>query len=163
MDRIKLTKGESAIVDADDFNMLSRWKWHYTNGYARTSISLGYFNKKQKKLHILMHRLIMNCPSNMEVDHINHNPLDNRKQNLRIVSRKQNGANRKLNINNTSGFKGVCWDEKCTNKNKKWVARIHTNGKIINLGRYLTKKDAAIAYNDAAKKYFNEFASLNIL
>mgnify|MGYP001579989416 CR=1 FL=1 len=85
--------------------------------------------------------------------------LDNKKDNLRICTNSQNGMNRKLNNNNTSGHKGVHWHK----FSKTWHARILMCKKRKHLGQFDTKKEAAIAYNKAAKEFFGEFARLNII
>ena len=93
----------------------------------------------------------------MHVDHINGNPLDNRKSNLRICTNAENQRNRGVNKNNTSGYKGVCWAK----QNKKWKARIKHNGKLIHLGYYKDKEEAARAYDKKAKELHGEYAYLN--
>lgn len=106
-----------------------------------------------------MHRLIMHCPKNKQVDHIDGNGLNNQKCNLRIVTQQQNGWNRGTSGKNRSGYKGVCW----LKQNRKWLAKIVVNYDAKSLGYFNSKKDAARAYNIAAKKYFGEFAKLNKL
>ncbi len=96
--------------------------------------------------------MICGCVPNDKtvVDHINHNPFDNRRQNLRVVSIKVNIENRgKLNRNNSSGYRGVHLD-----KHQKWVAQIMHYRKNINLGRYTNLQDAVRARAEAEKKYF---------
>ena len=102
-------------------------------------------------------RKLLNAPDNLEVDHINHDRHDNRLENLRLVTRQQNVFNRRLNKNNTSGYKGVYR----VKNSKRWYAHIMLDYKFISLGGYVTKEDAALAYNLAAKKYFGEYAYLN--
>ena len=106
-----------------------------------------------------MHQVILNTPKGMLSDHRNGNGLDNRRKNLRACNVQQNKANSRLPKNNTSGFKGVYWEKKL----KKWGALIRVNGKAIYLGYNLDKAGAARRYNQAAYKYFSEFARLNIL
>ena len=95
----------------------------------------------------------MNCPDDMVVDHINLNPLDNRKMNLRICTKQQNEMNRPLRNNNTSGITGVSL-YKQTNK---WRAYIEYNQKYIHLGLFDTKEDAIKARKQAEIKYFGEY------
>ena len=108
-----------------------------------------------------MHRLIMDpIPDGMQVDHVNHNGLDNRKKNLRICTSQQNTWNAqkpKLNRESSSQYKGVSWYKRYN----KWVARGTHDGKRITLGYYNCEKEAARAYDAAAKKYFGEYAHLN--
>jgi len=155
--QIPLTQGKFAIVDAKNFDWLNQWKWyaHFNgrNWYADRRISFG----KQRRT-LSMHRVIMNLKFNdrKDVDHIDGNSLDNREQNLRICSRSQNQANRKLQ-KGTSKYKGVCWYKKY----EKWEASIRVNNKNIHLGYFENELDAAAAYDLAALKYFDEFAKTN--
>ena len=151
--QITLFNGELVAVDEEDYDYLMKWKWHLTpKGYAMAYKSKGIGG-------ILMHRLIMNAPKHMQVDHRDGNKLDNRKDNLRLCSRVQNCRNRKLNANNTSNFKGVTWDK----KDKRFRAKIYVHRKTIHLGSYTEKVPAAIAYNNAATELFGEFARLNVI
>jgi hypothetical protein len=101
----------------------------------------------------------MDKKENYVVDHINRNPLDNRRCNLRYATYQQNTINRKAQKNNKSGYRGVSLYK---NRNYcKWRARIKVNEKSIYIGYYKNKIDAAKAYNKAAKKYFGDFAVLN--
>lgn len=104
-----------------------------------------------------MHRLLMNAPDGVEVDHINGNGLDNRRSNLRLATRQQNCVNRPPVPNKTSRFKGVSW----CRSSKKWVAVIHTNRKKTTLGYFVDEKEAARAYDKEASIRFGEFAFLN--
>jgi len=155
--KIPLTQGEFALVDADDYEELSKYKWYCEvhskkNGYKSARRTQTYNGKDIK---ISMHRLIMNCSTGWEVDHINGNPLDNRKSNLRIVSRSENMRNRKgLQKNNTSGLRGVDF------QNGKWRAKITINNKTIFLGNWDTKIEAHFAYLNGAKKYHGKFNDL---
>ena len=153
MKKILLTKGYFAIVDDSDFEWLNQWKWHYSQpGYA--SKGKPYINGKPQG-QLLMHRLIMKCPDNKTVDHINQNKLDNRKKNLRICSYHENRMNSSLPSNNTSGFKGVYFYK------GKWSAQVKLNGKMNYVGRFINKEEAAKAYNQKAAEFFGEFANLN--
>lgn len=147
MKSIPLTKGLVALVDDEDFEFLNQYKWHSSHGYA-----VRLKGTKGDR----MHRVIMNAPSDMFVDHINGNRADNRRANLRVCTPGENGKNKTLFVTNKSGHRGVYW-----NKNK-WRAQICVNRKQIYLGRFDTLEDAAQAYKDAAIKHHGEFASLAI-
>jgi hypothetical protein len=99
----------------------------------------------------------LNAPDGWEVDHRNGDRTDNRRCNLRLCDKSQNIGNSKIRVDNTSGFKGVI------KLGNSWVAKIHFSNKDIHIGCYRTSEDAAYAYNQAALKYFGEFAFLNEL
>jgi len=150
MKKIKLNKGEYALVDDEDFKYLNQWKWFLRDtGYAvRTDYRrLGF--KKYKMKRIYMHRVVNDTPDNLQTDHINRNKLDNRASNLRTVTNQQNAFNASLNKANNSGTKGVCWSE---NRNK-WCAYIHIDNKAIPLGRFINIKDAIKARKKAELVY----------
>lgn len=108
---------------------------------------------------IYMHRILKPCIDKEQIDHINRDSLDNRKNNLRICNHSQNQMNRGKQNANTSGYKGVTWDKYAG----RWLSSIKLNGKLINLGRFKTKEETALAYNEGAKKYHDEFAKINII
>ena len=111
-----------------------------------------------RKTGIYLHRLVMRARKGQTVDHINHNTLDNRKENLRICSHAENTRNRKgKNKNNTSGLKGVFWIKSAS----LWRAQIKVDKVIKYLGYYKNALDAARAYDDAAKKFHGAFASFS--
>jgi hypothetical protein len=112
-----------------------------------------------KQTKVLMHRVITNAQTGMSVDHINGNKLDNRRANLRLCNSSENSRNRSLASINTSGYKGVTWHK----QTQKWQAQIEVNGRNIHLGLHQSVILAAIAYNNAALKYFGEFAKLNAI
>ncbi len=145
--------GEKILVDAADVGGLSKFSWRIKTSkrsrYARTG-----------KECTLMHRLILNPPDNMEVDHINGNGLDNRRCNLRICTRKENVRNQRKQFGCRSKHKGVTFNDKWS-KSRPWSSRIFVDGKYICIGTFSTEDDAGIAYNQAAKKHYGEFANLN--
>jgi len=154
MKEIKLTKNKSVIVDDVWFPIVSQWRWHYSNGYAVRNIG----TRENKEL-VFMHRYITMAPKCYQVDHINQNKLDNTMQNLRLVKPEKNYINRKMLPSNKTGFKGVCWDA----KRGRYIASIQYQNKHYTLGRYNTKEEAALAYNDAAKRLHGEYAYLNVV
>ena len=158
MKRIALSQGQYAIVDDDDFEKLMRFnKWYAVKQknsfYAKCNITLA----PGRRTTLKMHRVIMNAKPGQIVDHINGNGLDNRKCNLRIVDDQKNAANRKSHSGSSSKYKGVSWHK----QHNKWQANICVNGKFLYLGIFPNEIDAALAYDDAAIKYFGEFARLN--
>jgi len=141
------------IFDADDFKQVQE------NGISIYQFKQDRFyavNKKGKRIH----RELLNIKdSKITVDHRNGNTLDNRKINLRACTQSQNTKNRSKTLKpTTSKFKGIY-----LNVNKKWVAQIRVNYKRICLGSFENEITAAEAYNNAAIKYFGEFALLNKL
>lgn len=157
--KIPLTRGLFAIVDAEDFYQLSKFKWQakgrqsYTM-YAVRTVRIG--NGKRKD--IPMHRSILMMPYSPKVDHRDGDGLNNRKSNLRPVTDSQNQANRRLDHDKrTSRFKGVHWDT----RDKAWRAQIHVNGSKMSLGYFYTEVQAALAYDRAARKNFGEHARCN--
>ena len=152
--KIPLTQGKFAIVGPRDYKYLMQWKWYYLNGYAIRN------GPQPKRRPIRMHRVIlerMGFKDFEDSDHVNKDKLDNRRCNLRPATRSQNNCNRSRRSHNTSGYLGVNW-HKLT---KKWRAYIAIGKKHKHLGLYKTKEKAARAYNDAAKKHYGEFATLN--
>lgn len=165
MKYVTLTRGYKAIVDDKDYKKINKYKWHALVQPKTTRISIYACRKDYSKgyknpIYIRMHRMIMNPPSNMQVDHINNDGLDNRRINLRIVTNQQNSWNKIQR--NKSGFKGVSYMP-YVRGSKFYNAKIHFDGKTHSLGYYLTAREAAIAYNKAATEHFGEFARLNII
>ncbi len=161
MDKIKLTRGKYALVDKEDFKWLNQWEWQLcdqpTQNYALRKKRFSH----TKVFTLRMHRVIMEKYGfdikGKDIDHINHNGLDNRKCNLRVCSHSLNSANSRKSANNTSGYKGVNWDK----QTNKWRSKITFNYKTISLGRFLTKEEAGLSYNQKAKELFKEFAYCN--
>jgi len=155
--RIKLTQGQYAIVDPEDFKWLNLFKWFANRShkafYARRVI---YINGKIKVIQ--MHRLVMHYDGELFVDHENRNSLDNRKINLRIATAAENRANSSRNIEGKSSrYRGVCLKKDLN----KWQASIGYRGKRIHLGYFENEIDAAKAYDEAARKYYGEYAVVN--
>lgn len=155
MKQILLSQNQVALVDDEDFEFLSLWKWN-ANKLGNTF----YAVRNEKLKTFLMHRAIMNVSDKkLVVDHKDRNGLNNQKSNLRICTKSQNCANNKPLISKTSNYLGVSWDK---NRNK-WAANLTKNWKKIFLGRYISEREAAIAYNIGAKIHHGEFANLNII
>ncbi len=186
MKEIELTKGYKAIVDDEDYDLVTKYygdeviKWYsrISNGakhikYAEKSV----LSKRQKEFfsnifgyeitfsHLLMHRLIMKCRPDDIIDHIDGNGLNNQKSNLRLCTMQQNAQNRKRRNTNKTGYKGVAKNPLIKEGSRCWIAFIHDpqTRKNIRIGSYYTRQEAAIAYNEMATKLFGEFALLNDL
>jgi hypothetical protein len=152
MREIELTQGKRAIVDDEDYEWLSHFKWHVSNNYAVRHNSELYKATGKRRL-LPMHRVLLNPPANMYVDHINGDKLDNRKSNLRVCTKRQNNIN--VNRKDNRKYRGV---QKCCNR---YRSKIRVNGKQVVVGSFETEIEAALAYNEAAIKYHGEFAILN--
>lgn len=148
---IPLTQDQNAIVDAADYEWLCGWNWH---AHRDNKNQKFYAQRMSMRKMIYMHQAIANRMDGEEVDHRNGNTLDNRRVNLRRCSRAQNQRNRGKQANNTSGFKGVIRD----NRRDGWQAQIRVNGRCKYLGLFQTPQEAAVAYQNAAKKFFGDFA-----
>lgn len=155
--------GEKEIlIDDEDYDKVSKYNWHL--GKNRKNIYV-IRNKRDKDKRIVesLHRYLMGHPENKIVDHINGNTLDNRKENLRICTNTENTRNKDRYKNNKIGYKGVLIHKEKKNgiEYQYIIAEIRVNKKKINLGHFKTKELAALAYNQAAIKYFGEFARIN--
>ena len=151
MKKIQLLHGKTALVDAEDFERISVFHWyaHFQRGRWYVVRTVG--RKKRRYLHceILGQR---------GIDHKNGDGLDNRRKNLRLASQQQNlrGFRRKI-PGTSSQFRGVCWHKKAG----KWMSHITLDYKFKYLGLFERETDAARAYDEAARRYFGEFASPN--
>lgn len=160
---IQLTKGYVAVVDDEDGD-LAELNWQafaaknqtvpYAIRYVRTE------QTKSKQTTTFMHRTILSrmlgrdLLRKEQVDHANGNGMDNRRINLRIATPSQNGSNRKVSVRNKSGRKGVYWNKDM----RKWHVQIRVQGERIHIGCFTDLEEAAMAYREAAIKYFGEFA-----
>ncbi len=160
MKEIKLTKGQVAIVDDEDYERLDAYKWHSRfNKDTKSYYAIRWSPRDENgRYHtIWMHREIVNAPKGSPVDHINHDTLDQRKCNLRICTVSQNNSNRQMQTNNTSGYKGVDWSK----SHKKWRARVGIGRASRCVGYFSTATEAAIAYDAAAVEYHGVHALTN--
>jgi hypothetical protein len=160
MKEIHLTRGKVALVDDEDYERVVCHKWYARPSHDKKTWYAIHDVKiaKYRWVSMGMHRLILNAPNGLDVDHRNHDGLDNQKNNLRLCSEAQNNYNTRRSIANRSGFKGVHWHSQCN----KWRARIVVKHKGISLGCFFCIKKAVKAYDEAAKHYFGEFAYLNL-
>ena len=143
-----MADGSFFIFDKDDFMAVKNYTWSVARGYART-VHGGK--------NLLLHKLIAQIDEQFQVDHINQNKLDNRRLNLRAATHGQNQWNRGRRRDNTSGFKGVCFDK----RRGLYMAYINANHQRQYLGYFISPRQAALAYNQAAADLHGEFACLN--
>lgn len=148
---IHLPCGRCALIDSEDEAAVSLHEWR-SKGSEEDRVN-GLYVVSTRGLGL--HRLIMAAPPRVQVDHINHNGLDNRRANLRLCTPQENSRNRRMSRNNKAGFKGVC-----ANK-KGFQASIHLNARARHLGLFKNRFEAALAYDDAARAEFGDFAHLN--
>ena len=159
MKTIPLTHGKVALVDSQDYNWLSQFKWRAQKSGKRPDSFYAVRNMtiEKRRTTIQMHRQIMHPPHGLEIDHKNNNGLDNRRCNLRFCTRSQNMANSRGHRRRRSSFKGVSFHKEY----KKWRAIITQNKKNQHLGFFRSQVRAAKAYDDKAKELFGQFARPN--
>ncbi len=154
MKEIQLTQGKVALVDDEDYEYLNQFRWHAHKSKrtwsVRRNISIGH----SKGTVLCMHIVLMSPPKGFEIDHKDHNGLNNQKHNLRICTHQQNQWNARKQLG-TSKYKGVYWHK----RDQKWMCRIG----FKYLGLFISETKAALAYNKAAKEAFGEFACLNLI
>lgn len=139
-------------IDYEDLDRICLYRWNLHAVDGRNYVQAIDGNRR----HLRLHRLIMNAPPGMDVDHIDGDGLNNRKSNLRICTRSQNLQNQKPR-GGTSAYKGVCW---CKTVNL-WRAYIRKDGKRSYIGYFKDEMKAASAYDRTAKSLFGEFARVN--
>jgi len=153
---IKLTQGYVAFVSPEDVEAVSRYKWCASVGRGGRVVAMRSYRRDGKTVSVLLHRFIAK-PLQLHVDHIDGNPLNNCRENLRIVTHAQNRQNTSKQSNNTSGFKGVIRDK----RSGKWIARIRVFGCTKHLGLFAEASVAAHAYDAAAHAALGPLASTN--
>ena len=147
-------KSYRILIDKNELWRLRKYKYYPKDRGEGRMYFWRHVKENGKETTIMLHREILNCPKGRQVDHINGNTLDNRKENLRICTNAENRRNCKLSKNSTTGFKGVHWHSGM----KKYQARIAVNGRRYSLGFYETAKEAYLEYCINAIKYHGKFA-----
>ncbi len=163
---INLTKGFVTEIDDEDYSIIKNYSWCVDikkhNGYTINYAIAGTKKPDGKRTTIYMHRLLMNAPKGVLVDHKDRDGLNNHRHNLRLTDKIGNARNqiKKDSIEGrqvTSRYKGVYWSK----RDQIYASRITVRGKMIRLGSFQNEVDAAKAYNNKAKEIFGEFAKLN--
>ncbi len=131
------------LIDDSDYERVKKHKWKFYDRYIETIID---------GKTIRLSRFLLKAQSDTFVDHKNGNKLDNTRKNLRFCTRFQNQQNRKLNINNSCGYKGIQ-----LMKNGKYRVRVQTNGVRVHLGMFSNLKDAINKRKSYAKEKHGEF------
>lgn len=154
---IPLSRGLVALVDDADYERVSRYNWCADgNGYAvRMESYVAGGERKRRK--VMLHRFILSAPAGLLVDHINHDVLDNRRQNLRLVTVKENRANSRPRRNASSRFKGVYWHK----PTQRWYATITVDGVMYHIGVFSDEVEAARAFDAKARELVGPYAYLN--
>ena len=152
---VPLTLGYEAVIDAEDVPLISAWIWcasvsRRRDGSIRTVYALRNVHKVGS---VHMHRVIAGTPPELHTDHIDGDGLNNRRSNLRVVTRSQNMRNRSVSAASASGIKGVWWHK----RDRKWYATIRMEGKKHHLGCFSSIEKAAEAYAAASKSLHGEF------
>lgn len=148
---------KQVLLDDEDYEKVKRWRWKIESKWDHVLLSEsqgeGAFIPNPPRIE----ELIINIPSRHRVYHKNHDPFDCQKKNLVVLTNSQFEGTKPPQSNSDTGLKGVSWHKKF----KRWQAVIHVNGKLQYLGRFVDIRDAARTYNDAALKYFGEYAFTN--
>lgn len=158
-DRAVLRVGDRAVmVSAADLPRIRDWTVTVTQAGRVVLVR----QRGGRREYVSLSRLVMDCPAGLEVDHINHQPLDNRRCNLRLCTRAENSRNtRGRPLDRVSQFKGVVHDPSDGHGNAPWRAFVYVRGKKTWLGRFADQMTAAFAYDSAARAMYGEFANLN--
>lgn len=133
--------------DLEDYEKIKNYCWSEHQGY------LEAYETTSKKI-VRFHQIVVNCPKGFVRDHINRNKLDNRKNNIRIITHQDNVKNQSIRSDNNSGVIGVCWNK----AQQTWKAGLQVNKKWKLHKNYKTKEEAIKARLKAEKEYFGEFA-----
>lgn len=156
---VPLTKGYRAIIDKADSDLISKYKWRVSISHAKNNrpwiCAITCMRINGIKKNISMHKLLMGSTG---IDHIDRNPLNNSRSNLRKANRSQQGANRDTSsMEKSSKYRGVHY----CRRERKWISQIMVYKKKIRLGCFVDEHEAAKSYNKSATKYFGRFAFLN--
>ena len=149
---VTLSRGRFALIDAADEPLVSSYRWNLNasgSGYA-----IAVPDRERGTPAFLMHRLIMDAPPHLTVDHINGNGLDNRRCNLRLATIAENAQNIRRNRASLTGVRGVCWEP----KRKKYRAKVQLGNKIVWRRRFDTLEEAEAAVKEARRQFYTHSA-----
>ncbi len=155
MKQIALTAGKTALVDDEDYDRAMTLNWHAHKSVTKNHVQ-WYASARIDGKTIYLHRFLLCAPEGMQVDHRDHDGLNNCRSNLRLCTQTQNNGNKRSRVG-VSGFRGVCFYPPCGT----WQARISISNKSKTLGFRRTPEEAARLYDMAARDHFGEFATLN--
>lgn len=154
----KTHPGEFALVDAEDILRVGRIGWSAWSPPNAVDRKIFYAKGSVRHESMYLHRFILELKdSKLVVDHVNHNGLDNRRCNLRVGTHQENIFNRRANLNGSSPYKGVCWQENVGH----WKASLRKGAEVRRIGYFESEEDAARAYDEWARQFFGEHAYLN--
>ena len=156
---VALTQGYETVVDLEDARFVLSYRWHASVRKNRAYAARNPLKSLGETKNRYLHRVLMRAPSKQVVDHIDGDPLNNRKQNLRLGTQMQNTWNATAHSDNTSGYKGVYR----SNVPGKWISKILVAGKLHKLGQFDTKEAAAVAYAEASLRLHGDFCSATVL
>lgn len=155
--QIPLNQGYFATIDAADYEKVSQFKWYVTSGNgSRTRYAICNDFRSGKKRTTQMHRLLMDAPDGVSVDHIDRDGLNNTRSNLRLATLQENLLNKGADRDCESGYRGVFRRA----GSGRWVAVMSIHGRRINIGSFDNPEDAARAYNALAREFRGEFAAM---
>ena len=154
MKYIPLTQDKVALVSDEDYDRVMEHKWCASwREDTRSFVAMSWIGGKP----VYLHHFVLGLRGAARIDHVNHETLDNQRENLRPATRSQNAANMRKQTGTSSKYKGVCWPK----HTRKWAAYIKVDYKRTHLGLYETEDAAARAYDAAVLDAWGEFAQLN--
>lgn len=152
---VPLTQGSFSKIDVQDVTKVMRHLWYL---YREPRTGRKYAVREEQGVTVRLHRWLLGASDSEDVDHMNGDGLDNRRENLRKATASQNTYNARKRSPGTSKYKGVTRD---ANGRMTWRARIRVDRRLIHLGRFDTEEEAALAYDAAARRHFGTFACVN--
>jgi len=154
---IKIRNSGYTLIDSEDYPKIKNFNWRLgTRGYIMFAKRIN--SKKMKNTYL--HHFLLDIPNDIMIDHINHNILDNRKCNLRVVTKTQNGQNKSKAKNSNSYYLGVHKKGEYA-RCKDWIVQVKVNNKTSLVGSFDNERHAAMARDIAVKDLYGEYANLN--